>query len=92
MFVVSFSISFRFDLNSSGSFFASARLILPSLILSKRLKALSNFASAVLPLYLYIKSSELTFISKLVIYSSLLSTSSLNISFCFEINEVSSLS
>ena len=37
MFVVSFSISFRFDLNFAGSFFASARLILPSLILSKRL-------------------------------------------------------
>ena len=84
MFVVSFSISFRFDLNFAGSFFASARLILPSLILSKRLKALSNFESAVLPLYLYIKSSELTFIYKFIRYFSNF--------FCFEINGVSSLS
>ena len=57
-------IYLRFDLNSAWSFFASARLILTSLILSKRQKALSNsvnFGSAVKSLYLYIKSSGLTF-------------------------------
>ena len=64
VFLFPFFISLKFDLNSAWSFFASARLILPSLNLSKRLKALSNllnFASAVKPLHLYIKSSELTF-------------------------------
>ena len=94
-FWFSFFISFRSDLNSPWSFFASVRLILPSLILSKILKALSNWlnlTSTVLPWYLYIKSSELSFPSSLVISSSLFSTSSLNISFCFEINGVSSLS
>ena len=92
---VSLFISFRFDLNSAWSFFASATLIWSSLVLSKRLKTLwdwSNFESAVLPLYLYIKPSELTFPTKLVISSSLLFKSSLNISFCFEIIGVSSLS
>ena len=57
-------ISPRFDLNSVGSFFASARLISPSLILSKRLTALLNsvnFASVVEPLCFYIKSLGLTF-------------------------------
>ena len=49
----------------------------------------SNFVSANLPLYLYIKSSLLTFSSKSVIFSSLSSTSLLNISFCLEINGVS---
>ena len=42
------------------SLFASVRLILPSLILFKKLKALSNLSNsalAVLPLYLYFKSS-----------------------------------
>ena len=94
-FWFSFFISFRSDLNSPWSFFASVRLILPSLILSKILGALSNrlnLTSTVLPWYLYIKSSELSFPSSLVISSSLFSTSSLNISFYFEINGVSSLS
>ena len=49
----------------------------------------SNFVSASLPLYLYIKSSLLTYLSKSVIFSSLSSTSLLNISFCLEINKVS---
>ena len=64
-----FFISFRFDLNSAWSFFVSARLILPSLILSETLKLLSNplnFSSAVEPLYLYIKSSGLTSLSNLL--------------------------
>ena len=49
----------------------------------------SNFVSVSLPLYLYITSSRLTFLSKSVIFSSLSSTSLLNISFCLEINGVS---
>ena len=64
MFFVSFFISLKFDLNSARSFFAPARFILPSLVLTKGLKALSNslnFASAVKPLYLHIKSSGLAF-------------------------------
>ena len=92
VFCFLFFISFRSDLNSVWSFFASARLILSSLILSKKLKTLSNllsFSSAVEPLHLYYKSSELTFLSNLVISSSFSFTSLLNISFCFEINELS---
>ena len=61
-------------------------LISPSLILSKKLIGLSNslnFVSAVGPLYLYTKSSGLTLLSNLVVSSSLLSESLLNIFFCF---------
>ena len=85
----------RLDLNLSLSYFASVKLISPFFVLFKRLKALSNlsnFSSLVLPLYLYIKSSLLPFLANLVISSSLSSASLLNISFCFEINGVSSLS
>ena len=77
MFFFSFFVLLRFDLISAWPFSASARLTLPSLILSRRLRASSNslnFASAVKPLYLYIKSSALTFLSKLVISANLLST------------------
>ena len=88
-------ISARPDLNFIWSFFPSVSLILPSLILSKTLKALtnlSNFASEIRPLHLYIKSSRLTFWSKSVISSIFLSASSLNIYFCFEINDLTSSS
>ena len=89
VFCFLFFISHRCDLNSAWLFFASARLILPFPILFERLKALSNslnFASTVKPLYLYNKLSGYTFLSKLVIFSSLLSTGVLNIYFSFEIN------
>ena len=89
VFCFLFFISHRCDLNSAWLFFASARLILPFPILFERLKALSNslnFASTVKPLYLYNKLSGYTFVSKLVIFSSLLSTGVLNIYFSFEIN------
>ena len=77
------------------SFFASDIFISSFFILSIRFKALSclsNFSSGVLPLYLCIKPSRLTFLSNSVISSSLLSTSLLNIYFCFEINGLSSSS
>ena len=73
----------------------SARFILPFRILSMTSRALSNLLklkSGVLPLYLYIKSSLLIFLSKSVIILFLSSTSSLNIYFRFEINGVSSTS
>ena len=59
-----FLISAREDLNFSWSFFTSAKFISPFFTLLTILRALSNlsnFSSVVLPLYLYIKSSVLTF-------------------------------
>ena len=91
IFLFYFFISPRSDLNFIWSIFASAILILPSFILLIKSRALSNslnFKSAVGPLHLYIKSSELTFLSNLIISSSLSSTCLLNFSFYFEISGI----
>ena len=90
-----FFISPIFHLNLIWSFFASSSFILLFFILSIRSKALSyswNVSSGVLPLYVYTKSSRLTFLSNSIVSLSLLSASSLNIYFCFEINGLSSSS
>ena len=94
-FLLPFFISPKYDLNLSWFFFTFVSSFLPSRILLIILWALSNsskFTLAVLPLYLCIKSLLLTLLSKSVIFSSLSSTSLLNISFCLEINGVSSSS
>ena len=87
-------ISLRYDPNFSWSFFASARLIIPFFILFKKLKASSKWSKFILemlPLYLYIKSSRLTFSFNSVMPSSLFSISSL-IFFFFQITGLSSSS
>ena len=87
-----FLFSPRFDLNLIWSFFSLVRIISPSFILSGRL---SHYQIHQIlhqqwdPLYLQIKLSGLTFLSKRVISSSLSSASLLNISFCFEISGLS---
>ena len=86
---------FLFGLNCICHFLPQIFLFHHFFILSIRFKALSclsNFSSGVLPLYLCIKPSRLTFLSNSVISSSLLSTSLLNIYFCFEIIGLSSSS
>ena len=90
-----FFISNKLDLKFIWSFSPSVSFISPFFILLIRSKALlyfSSFSSGVLPLYLYIKSSRITFFSNWVILLSLLSASSLNISFASEVNGLSSSS
>ena len=94
-FLLPFFISPEFDLKFIWLLFTSASFISPFFILSIRSKALSyvlNSSLGVLPLYLYIKSSRSTFLSNSVISLSVLSASSLNISFCLEIHGLSSSS
>ena len=88
VFLFTFSISARFDLHFAWSFFASASLVSPPLILSIRLITLShslNFASVVGTLYLYVNRINF-FLSNLVIFWSLSSTNLLKIYFCFQTN------
>ena len=85
-------ISPRCILKKCWLFFTLVRSSLPSrilLITSTPLSNSLNFKSEVSPLYLYIKWSLLTSLSKLAIFSNLSSTSLLNISFCFEIRVLS---
>ena len=82
----------KLDLNLFDHFLHKLGLFPFFFISSTRLKALSNslnFASAVEPIYLYIKSSGLTLFFNSVIHLNLLSTSLLNISLCFKINRLS---
>ena len=96
LFVVSFFILPKLGLIFFiWSFCDSASFVSPIFILSIRFKALSyllNFWSGVLRLYLYTKSSKLTFLSNSVISLSFSPTSLLNVTFCFEINGLSSSS